>query len=53
MIRPADKLRVLLVEDSLSTALPLIRFIEESGHQVVHVATGEAASSITSITAGR
>lgn len=43
MIQPAAKLRVLLVEDTLSVALPLKQFIEESGHQVVHVTTGEAA----------
>lgn len=43
MIHPAAKLRVLLVEDSISTALPIIAFIESGGHLVTHVTTGEAA----------
>ena len=43
MIQPAARLRVLLVEDSTATALPLQAFIEASGHLVTHVTTGEAA----------
>jgi two-component system NtrC family sensor kinase len=43
MIQPFAKLRVLLVEDDRAMALPLKMFIENAGHEVVHVTTGEAA----------
>ena len=43
MIQPAEKLRVLLVEDDDSVALLIKAFIENCGHQVEHVTTGEAA----------
>lgn len=36
-------MRILLVEDSKATALPVIAFLEQAGHQVTHVADGLAA----------
>jgi diguanylate cyclase (GGDEF)-like protein/PAS domain S-box-containing protein len=34
---------ILLAEDSKSTALPVIAFLEQAGHQVTHVTDGQAA----------
>lgn len=36
-------MRILLVEDSKATALPVIAFLEQQGHHVTHVADGQAA----------
>lgn len=43
MIQPSARLKVLLVEDNIATALMLKAFIESEGHQVTHVTCGEAA----------
>lgn len=37
------KLRVLLVEDSSAIAAPVIAYLEQGGHRVIHVTNGEAA----------
>jgi len=36
-------MKILLAEDSKATALPVIAFLEEAGHGVVHVEDGQAA----------
>jgi diguanylate cyclase (GGDEF)-like protein/PAS domain S-box-containing protein len=36
-------MRILFAEDSRSTALPIISFLQERGHEVVHVVDGKAA----------
>jgi diguanylate cyclase (GGDEF)-like protein/PAS domain S-box-containing protein len=36
-------MRILFAEDSRSSALPIIKFLQERGHEVVHVVDGQAA----------
>jgi diguanylate cyclase (GGDEF)-like protein/PAS domain S-box-containing protein len=36
-------MRILFAEDSRSSALPIIAFLQERGHEVVHVANGQEA----------
>jgi diguanylate cyclase (GGDEF)-like protein/PAS domain S-box-containing protein len=36
-------MRILLVEDSRSSAMPIIAFLQQQGHEVTHVANGQVA----------